>query len=115
MGPAPQRLTATPDAIAPHRPLCQARGMFTIEHEFDATTVTLIDEGDDGMPLQGDVVIRGFEECVTVEQIDPITGLSMQVTLSMAQIADLSAALNLPEGAYRIERRSQSESGDLQS
>lgn len=86
--------------------------MFTIEHEFDATTVTLIDEGDAGMPLQGDVVIRGFEECVTVEQVDPITGLSMQITFSMAQITDLTAALNLPEGAYRIQR--QGEGGSSQ-
>ncbi|MCB5411154.1 hypothetical protein [Pseudogemmobacter faecipullorum] len=85
--------------------------MFTIEHEFDATTITLIDEGDEGMPLQGDVVIRGFEECVTVEQVDPITGSVMQITLSMAQITDLSAALNLPEGAYRIERRAPAEPG----
>ena len=40
--------------------------MFTIEHEFDSTVITLVDEGQ--APLQEDVVVNGFEECVTVEQ-----------------------------------------------
>ena len=42
--------------------------MFTIEHEFDSTVITLVDEGQ--APLQEDVVVNGFEECVTVEQYD---------------------------------------------
>ena len=42
--------------------------MFTIEHEFDATVITLVDEGQ--VPLQEDVVVNGFEECITVEQYD---------------------------------------------
>ncbi|NPD13902.1 hypothetical protein HOY34_01650 [Xinfangfangia sp. D13-10-4-6] len=79
--------------------------MFTIEHEFDATVVTLIDEGGDGMPLVSDVTITAFEECVTVEQTDPETDEVLRITLSNAQIADLAAALDLPEGSYRIERR----------
>ena len=77
--------------------------MFTIEHEFDATVVTLIDEGD-GLPLMGDVVITAFEDCVTVEQTDPDTEETTRITLSMTQLADLAAALNLPEGSYRIDR-----------
>ena len=40
--------------------------MFSIEHEFDATVVTLVDEGE--APLQEDVTVNAFEECVTVEQ-----------------------------------------------
>ena len=35
--------------------------MFTIEHEFDATVIILVDEGD-GLPLQGDVTINAFED-----------------------------------------------------
>ena len=42
--------------------------MFTIEHEFDATLITLIDEGEHH--LQGDVSINAFADCVTVEQLD---------------------------------------------
>ncbi len=74
--------------------------MFTIEHEFDASVVTLIDEG--GPHLQEDVVIAVFEDCVTLEQPDPRSGEITRVTLSMAQVRDLAAALDLPEGSYRL-------------
>lgn len=74
--------------------------MFTIEHDFDATVVTLVDEG--AAPLQEDVIVHAFEECVTVEQYDARTDQTAKVTLSMVQLRDLSAALDLPEGVYRI-------------
>lgn len=77
--------------------------MFTIEHEFDASVITLIDEGD-GLPLMGDIIITTFEDCVTVEQTDTESDETVVITLSMAQIADLAAALNLPEGSYRLTR-----------
>lgn len=77
--------------------------MFTIEHEFDASVITLIDEGD-GLPLMGDITITTFEDCVTVEQADPDSDETVAITLSMAQLADLAAALNLPEGSYRLTR-----------
>lgn len=77
--------------------------MFTIEHEFDATVITLVDEGGD-LPLQEDVVINAFEDCVTIDQVDPRTDTPVRITLSLAQMHDLAAALNLPEGSYRIAR-----------
>jgi len=73
--------------------------MFTIEHEFDATIVTLIDEARGHR--QEDVTINAFEECVTLEQLDPRTDRVMKITLSPGQLADLAAALDLPEGIYR--------------
>ncbi|MDH2327520.1 hypothetical protein [Falsirhodobacter xinxiangensis] len=76
--------------------------MFTIEHDFDATVITLIDEGS--ASLEEDVTICAFEECITLEQLDAITGEPMRLTLSMAQARDLAAALNLPEGSYRIAK-----------
>lgn len=78
--------------------------MFTIEHEFDATVITLVDEGEDGHLLE-DIVINAFEDCVTVEQVDPQTDEVLRITLSMTQLRDLAAALNLPEGSYRLERK----------
>lgn len=75
--------------------------MFTIEHDFDATVITLIDEGHTG--LQEDVTICAFEDCVTIEQLDPRQDVVQRLTLSMAQLRDLAAALNLPEGSYRID------------
>ena len=80
--------------------------MFTIEHEFDSTVVTLVDDGR--APLQEDVVINAFEECITVEQYDVRTDQVMKVTLSIAQMKDLGAALNLPEGSYRLTNTTSS-------
>lgn len=74
--------------------------MFSIEHEFDATVVTLVDDGE--APLQEDVVVNAFEECVTVEQYDARTDSLHKITLSLAQMRDLAAALNLPEGVYTL-------------
>lgn len=72
--------------------------MFSIEHDFDATVITLVDEGP--APLTEDVIVNAFEECVTIEQYDPRTDRLNRITLSMAQLHDLGAALNLPEGVY---------------
>ena len=78
--------------------------MFTIEHEFDATVITLVDKGAD-LPLLEDVVINAFEDCITIEQVDPQTDEVLRITLSTTQLRDLAAALNLPEGSYRLERK----------
>lgn len=74
--------------------------MFTIEHDFDATVVTLVDEGK--APLEEDVTIQAFEECVILEQYDPRSDSVQRITLSETQLRDLAAALDLPEGIYQI-------------
>ena len=71
--------------------------MFTIEHEFDSTVVTLVDEGS--AHLLEDITVNAFEDCVTLEQHDPVTDRLQRVTFSMRQVQDLAAALNLPEGS----------------
>ncbi|WP_424971196.1 hypothetical protein [Dinoroseobacter sp. S76] len=76
--------------------------MFTIEHDFDSTIVTLVDEGK--TPLTEDVIVHAFEECVTIEQYDPRTEETLRITLSISQLNDLGAALDLPEGVYRLKR-----------
>ncbi len=76
--------------------------MFTIEHDFDATVITLVDEGS--AHLAEDVTVTAFEDCVTVEQVDAHTDRVQKITLSLAQVRDLGAALNLPEGVYRLKR-----------
>lgn len=72
--------------------------MFTIEHEFDATVVTLVD--DPAPYRQEDVIITAFEDCITIEQEGREGEPVQKITLSLAQLADLTAALNLPEGIY---------------
>lgn len=74
--------------------------MFTIEHDFDATVITLVDQGK--APLQEDVTVNAFEDCVTLEQFDPRTEKVVRITLSLAQARDLAAALDLPEGMYQV-------------
>ena len=76
--------------------------MFTIEHDYDATVITLVDEG--GAPLQEDVTINAFDDCITVVQIEPRSDMPVQVTLSLTQLRDLQAALDLPEGVYRLRK-----------
>ncbi|WP_425043451.1 hypothetical protein [Primorskyibacter sp. S87] len=83
--------------------------MFTIEHEFDATVITLMDEGS--APLQEDVVINSFAECVTLEQHDPRTDRVMKITFSPEQLRDLAAALDLPEGVYQLREVSSGKNG----
>ena len=75
--------------------------MFTIEHEFDATSITLIDEGE--TPLREDVTVQAFANEITFEQWDPRTDRVTKITLSPNQLRDLTAALNLPEGIYQSD------------
>ena len=77
--------------------------MFTIEHEFDATVITLVDEG--APHLKEDVNIQAFDDCIVVEQVDPQTDTVQRITLSLSQVKDLGAALDLPEGIYQIARK----------
>ena len=72
--------------------------MFTIEHEFDATVITLVDEGE--TPLREDVTLNAFASQITLEQWDAQTDSVRKITLSPNQLRDLAAALNLPEGIY---------------
>ena len=69
-----------------------------------SSLITLVDDGED-LPLQEDVILNAFEDCVTIEQVDPRTEEVLRITLSTTQIRDLAAALNLPEGSYRLERK----------
>ena len=80
--------------------------MFTIEHEFDATVITLVDEGEDA-PLQEDVTILAFEDCVTIEQVDLQSDEVVKITLSNRQVRELAMALDLPEGSYRLSPRKE--------
>jgi mitochondrial fission protein ELM1 len=80
--------------------------MFTIEHDFDATVITLIDEAEPNTrPLNEDVVIMNFDDRIVIEQMNPDGDEVVSVVLSMHQLTELRLALNLPEGNYRLESR----------
>ena len=76
--------------------------MFSIEHTFDASVITLVDVG--AGHLTEDITINAFEDCVTIEQVDPTTDIVRRITLSLSQVQDLAAALDLPEGVYRLKQ-----------
>ncbi|MCA8882559.1 MAG: hypothetical protein KDA50_02195 [Rhodobacteraceae bacterium] len=76
--------------------------MFSIEHEFDATIITLVD--DRANITSEDIIVHAFDDCVTVEQFDPRREDTLRITFTLGQIQDLAAALDLPEGVYRIAR-----------
>ena len=85
--------------------------MFTIEHEFDSTVVTLVDEGQS--PLHEDVIVNSFAECITVEQYDPVSDRMQKVSFSITQMRDLAAAISLPEGVYsRFSEEDEIEAAD---
>lgn len=48
-----------------------------------------------------DVIVEAYEDCVVIEQLDEDTDIPLRLTLSLRQVQDLAAALNLPEGSYR--------------
>lgn len=74
--------------------------MFSIEHDFDATVITLVD--DAAAPLSEDITVHAFDDCVTVEQYDARRDEVVRISFTMAQIRDLAAALDLPEGVYKV-------------
>ena len=81
--------------------------MFTIEHDFDATIITLIDEGTPS--LREDITIRAADDRVSVVQFDADAQTEAVVTLSLSQLRDLAAALGLarrklPAGAQSVMR-----------
>lgn len=77
--------------------------MFTIEHGFDASVVTLVDEGE--KPLKEDVTVTIFDDMINISQFDERRGEVVTITLSLSQARDMGAALDLPEGVYRLRRK----------
>ena len=75
--------------------------MFTTEHEFDGTRITLVDYGDKA--LREDVAILIGEDTVVISQLDETGGGVQEVQLSRNQLKDLIASLRLPEGIYQSE------------
>lgn len=84
--------------------------MLSIEHDFAATVLTLVDEGP--APLLEDVVILASDGGVTIEQYDPDTDRTVRIQMSMSMLRDLQAGLHLPEGVWRAEDDDDDEDGD---
>lgn len=76
--------------------------MFSVEHKFETTTVTLMDEGS--ADLREDVIFDLHANGARIEQLDPVTGALKIIDLSAEQIESLLAAVDAPEGVYHRRR-----------
>lgn len=74
--------------------------MFTIEHEFDHTKITVLDEGST-QERYDDIVVKAYDDHIEVTQYDLATDCFHEIHLSMDQLQKLAAALRLPEGSYK--------------
>ena len=72
--------------------------MFSIEHEFDCTVITILDEGS--KQLTEDISVTNFEECTTLEQYDPINDRINKITFSN-YFASILTPLGAPLGDLR--------------
>ena len=72
--------------------------MFTVEHEFESTIITLVD--DVASDRKEDIKITILDDKYVVEQIDGQTDEVKSICFSLNQIRSLAASLTLPEGAY---------------
>ena len=50
------------------------------------------------------VLVNAFASVITLEQFNEQTNSVHKISLSMAQLRDLQAALDLPEGSYQFRR-----------
>ena len=78
--------------------------MFTIEHGFEATTITLIDDAEAHIPE--DVTINTLDDCVTLEQWDPRRDRLHKIKLFVNQAKGLAATLDLTE-AYISTKKNE--------
>ena len=72
--------------------------MFSVEHKFSKTRITLIDEGSTS--LQEDVILDLDDEGAKITKYDERTGEDVTINLSRVQINDLISALHCPEGVF---------------
>ena len=73
--------------------------MFTIEHGFEATSITLID--DTVGALLEDVCIKSYEDRIVIEQWDATRNRMHGITLSMNQAHDLPLLWTCPKASTK--------------
>lgn len=70
--------------------------MFSVEHEFDNTTVTVLDDGGE----QEDVAVILFDDLVYIRQYVEDTDLASVVTMTPKMFAEMIEAYNRGEGSF---------------
>lgn len=70
--------------------------MFSVEHEFDNTTVTVLDDSGE----QEDVAVILFDDVVYIRQYVEDTDLASVVTMTPKMFAEMIEAYNRGEGSF---------------
>lgn len=70
--------------------------MFSIEHEFDNTTVTVLDDGGD----EEDVAVILFDDVVYIRQYLADTDAAAIISMTPKMFTELMAAWNSADGSY---------------
>jgi len=70
--------------------------VFSVEHEFDNTTVTVLDDSGE----QEDVAVILFDDIVYIRQYVEDTDLASVVTMTPKMFAEMIEAYNCGEGSF---------------
>lgn len=70
--------------------------MFSVEHEFDNTTITVLDDSGD----QEDVAVILFDDVVYIRQYVEDTDMASVVTMTPKMFAEMIEAYNRGEGSF---------------
>ena len=70
--------------------------MFSVEHEFDSTSITVLDDSGE----QEDVAVILFDDLVYIRQYVEDTELASVVTMTPKMFAELIEAYNRGEGSF---------------
>ena len=70
--------------------------MFSVEHEFDNTTITVLDDSGE----QEDVAVILFDDLVYIRQYVEDTDMASVVTMTPKMFAELIEAYNRGEGSF---------------
>lgn len=70
--------------------------MFSVEHEFDSTTVTVLDDGG----VEEDVAVILFDDVVYIRQYYEDTDAAAIISMTPKMFSELMAAWNSADGSY---------------
>lgn len=74
--------------------------MFSVEHEFDSTTITVLDDSGD----EEDVAVILFDDVVYIRQYLADTDAAAIVSMTPKMFTEIMAAWNSAEGSYIVRK-----------
>lgn len=74
--------------------------MFSVEHEFDSTTVTVLDDSGE----EEDVAVILFDDVVYIRQYLADTDAAAIVSMTPKMFTELMTAWNKAEGSYILRK-----------